>query len=69
MKIENRCVDIYCKKCKKTFRMSYAVTGNDSAKVLENITMKCGICKRTVMFKKFTEEKLMELAQDGKAFV
>lgn len=69
MKIENKSIDIYCKKCKKSYRVSYSVTGNDSARVLENITMKCATCKRTVVFKKFTEAKLIELAQDNKLFV
>ena len=69
MKTENKCIDVYCKKCKKSFRVSYAVTGIDSAKVLESITMKCGTCKRTLVFKEFTEAKLIGIAQDGKAFV
>lgn len=69
MRTENKCIDMHCKKCRKSFRVSYELTGMDEAPVLPNITLKCGTCKRTATFKKYTEVKLIEISKDNKALV
>ena len=34
-------VDLYCKKCKKSMKMSYMVSGEKDAPVLTGITIRC----------------------------
>ena len=34
-------VDLYCKKCKKSMKMSYMVSGDKDAPVLTGITIRC----------------------------
>lgn len=57
-------VDLYCKKCKKSMKMSYMVSGDKDAPVLTGITIRCHTnkCTRVVMLKNFTEERLLEQA-------
>ena len=49
-------VDLYCKKCKKSMKMSYMVSGDKDAPVLTGITIRCHTnkCIRVVMLKNFT---------------
>ena len=57
-------VDLYCKKCKKSMKMSYRVSGDKDAPVLTGITIRCHTnkCTRVVMLKNFTEGRLLEQA-------
>ena len=57
-------VDLYCKKCKKSMKMSYMVSGEKDAPVLTGITIRCHTnkCTRVVMLKNFTEGCLIEQA-------
>lgn len=54
-------VSFFCKNCKKIMSVSYEITGNDDAPVLENILLKCQThkCVRALRFKKFTEKELL----------
>lgn len=36
-------IDFYCKKCKKSMKMSYIPTGNIDAPVLSGMILKCHI--------------------------
>ena len=57
-------VDLYCKKCKKSMKMSYMVSGEKDAPVLTGITIRCHTnkCTRVVMLKNFTEGRLIAQA-------
>ena len=57
-------VDLYCKKCKKSMKMSYMVSGEKDAPVLTGITIRCHTnkCTRVVMLKNFTEGCLIAQA-------
>lgn len=62
-------IDLYCRKCKKSLRMSYIITGNEDAYVLENIVVKCHHCKRALVLKKYTEAMLIKNSVDGKVYL
>lgn len=62
-------IDLYCRKCKKSLRMSYIITGNEDAYVLENIVVKCHRCKRALVLKKYTEAMLIKNSVDGKVYL
>ena len=50
-------VDLYCKKCKKSMKMSYMVSGDKDAPVLTGITIRCHTnkCTRVVILKNTTK--------------
>lgn len=54
-------IDFYCKKCRKTMKMSYVVSGDDEALVLPNMIVKCHTnkCTRAVVLKKYTEKMII----------
>lgn len=62
-------IAFYCKRCKKSLRMSYVLTGDDNAPVLPSIIINCSHCKRALVLKNFTEKKLIELSVDGKYYI
>ena len=65
-------VDLYCKKCKKSMKMSYMVSGDKDAPVLRGMTIRCHTnkCTRVLMLKHFTEGRLIENADDnGKCYL
>ena len=55
-------IDFYCKKCKKSMRISYALTGDDNAPAMNGIIIKCHThkCTRVVTLKSFTEGQIKE---------
>lgn len=44
-------ITFYCKKCRKSTRVTYRLTGNDDAPVLLNIDIVCHHCKRVMYLK------------------
>ncbi len=65
-------IDFFCKKCHKSMKMSYAVTGNTDDIVLNGMMMRCHTnkCTRVVTFKKYTEGMIVANAdKDGKFYV
>ena len=54
-------VKFHCGKCKKSMKMSYEVTGENDALVMNGITLKCHTnkCIRVVRLKKYTEGKIL----------
>ena len=63
-------INLYCKKCKCSMRVNYAVTGNLEQPVLTGITMKCHRCKRVMALKNFTEGKMIARTDEsGKLFI
>ena len=55
-------IDFYCKKCKKSMRISYALTGDDNVPAMNGIIIKCHThkCTRVVTLKNFTEGQIKE---------
>ncbi len=62
-------ITIFCKRCKKSLRISYVVTGNDEAPVLPSVIIKCPHCKRALTLKKCTEKKFIANSVDGKYYL
>lgn len=50
-------IDFYCKKCRKSMKMTYVMTGNDEVPVMAGIIIRCHTnkCTRAVTLKRFTE--------------
>ena len=55
-------IDFYCKKCRKSMRISYALTGDRTAPAMNGIMIKCHThkCTRVVTLKNFTEGQIVE---------
>lgn len=65
-------IDFYCKKCRKSMRISCALTGDDKAPVMNGIIIKCHTrkCTRVVTLKNFTEGQIKEKTDiDGKYYL
>lgn len=62
-------VTMYCRRCKKSLRIKYKVTGNDNVPVLPNIEIACRYCTRVLYFKKYTEKQLIENSVGGKMYI
>ena len=65
-------IDFYCKKCKKSMKMSYMVSGDKDALVLRGMTIRghTNKCTRVLMLKNFTEGRLIENADaNGKCYL
>lgn len=62
----------YCKKCKKSLRISYDVCGMNNALAMNGIMIKCNTnkCARVVTLKNFTEEQIITRADSyGKFYL
>ena len=57
VKSQLQVIDFYCKKCRKSMRISYALTGDRTAPAMNGIMIKCHThkCTRVVTLKNFTE--------------
>ena len=53
-------INFYCKKCKKTMKMAYMLSGDDRAPAMTGMIIRCHTnkCTRTVTMKKFTEGEI-----------
>ena len=62
VKSQLQAIDFYCKKCKKSMRISYALTGDKEAPAMNGIMIKCHThkCTRVVTLKNFTEGQIVE---------
>ena len=62
VKSQLQAIDFYCKKCKKSMRISYALTGDKEAPAMNGIMIKCHThkCTRVVTLKNFTEGQILE---------
>lgn len=58
---------VYCKRCKKSTRVSHVLTGLDDTPVLPNVQIACKCCTRVITFKKLTEGEMRKNA-DGDHF-
>ena len=57
-------ITFYCRNCKKSMRMSYELTGDDNAPVMNGITIRCHThkCIRAAVLMKYTEGILKDRA-------
>ena len=57
-------IEFYCKKCRKTMKMSYALIGDKDAPAMNGIIIRCHTrkCTRVVILKNFTEGKIKQRA-------
>ena len=62
-------ITCFCKRCKKSLRIGYLVSGNDDTPVLANIQIACHHCKRVMYLKKYTEKLLRENSVGGKFYM
>lgn len=72
IKNELKTISFYCKKCGKSLKMEYALTGDDKAPLLSNMIIRCNTrkCTRVMIPKNFTEGKLLENADSqGRYFL
>ena len=55
-------IDFYCRKCRKSMRISYTLTGNRKAPAMNGIMIKCHThkCTRVVPLRNFTEGQIVE---------
>ena len=62
-------IDFYCKKCKKSMKISYLVTGNINYPVLPRVMMKCHHCGRVMTLKNFKEGELLDKVEQDKYYI
>lgn len=62
-------LELYCRRCRKSMKISYLTVGDDDVLVLENIQIKCHHCKRILTFKKYTERMLKEREENGRVYI
>ena len=62
-------IELYCKVCRKSFKTTYYVTGDDNSIVLENLSIKCHHHPRVLRLKKYTEAMLKRDAVRGRVYM
>ena len=73
--VENReikQIDLYCRNCRKSMKMTYVISGNDNAPVLNGMVMRCHTnkCKRVMILKNYTEGKIKShIEESGKCYI
>ncbi len=62
VKSRMQAIEFYCKKCRKSMRISYALTGDRMAPAMNGIMIKCHThkCTRVVTLRNFTEGQIVE---------
>lgn len=60
---------LYCKVCKKSFKASYFLTGDDKKIVLDNMALKCHYHPRVLRLKKYTEAMLKRDSDRGRVYL
>ena len=71
-KREIKKISFYCKKCGKSLKMEYFLSGNMDAPMLSNMIIRCNTnkCTRVMIPKKMTEELLLANAdREGRYFL
>ena len=65
-------IDFYCRKCKKSMKMTYELSGEDETPVFNGMVMRCHTnkCKRVMMLKNYTEGKIKRhMDEKGKCYI
>lgn len=69
---EMKQIDFYCKKCGKSMKMAYSISGDNEAPVLPGMIIRCHTnkCTRVMILKKYTEGMVIAQAdKEGKVFI
>ena len=62
-------IDLYCRKCKCSMKISYYPSGDPKTPVLAGIAMKCHRCRRVITLKNYTESRVIAQADaSGRLF-
>ena len=65
-------IEFYCRKCRKSMKMAYTLSGDDDTSVMAGMMIRCHTnkCTRVVTFRKFSEGRLRSLADPlGKCYL
>lgn len=62
-------ITVYCKRCKKSTRVSHVITGCDDMFVLSNVQIVCTHCTRVLTFKKLTEGEMKKNARGDRFYI
>ena len=65
-------IEFYCKKCRKSMKMAYLLTGNDDEPVLTGMIIRChtNSCSRVLVQKKYSVGMLIARADiDWKVYI
>ena len=65
-------IDFYCRKCKKSLKMTYCLCGDNNAPAMRGIMIRCHTrkCTRVVTLKNFTEGQIKERTDSlGKCYL
>lgn len=65
-------IDFYCRKCKKSMKMAYVLTGNASAPVMPGMIIRCHThkCTRVASLRNYTEGKVItQIDAFGKFYI
>ncbi len=64
-------IEFYCRKCKKSLKMAYALSGVKDAPAMTGMIIRCHTnrCARVVALKKFTEGQILSMAQSSKCYI
>lgn len=62
-------IEIYCKVCRKSFKVKYFPTGDGDTFVLENVALKCHYHPRVLRLKKYAEKMLVQDSANGRIFL
>lgn len=61
-------IEFYCKKCKKSMKMSYMTTGNHEVPIMVGMTFKCHTCKKVSVMKNYTEGNVVSKVDKDNRF-
>ena len=65
-------IDFYCRKCRKSLKMTYCLCGDNDAPAMHGIILRCHTrkCTRVVPLKNFTEGQIKERTDSlGKCYL
>lgn len=65
-------IEFYCRKCRKTMKMAYTLTGEEESPVMTGMMIRCQThkCTRVVALKRFTEGQLKTMCcAPGKCYL
>ena len=64
-------IEFYCRKCKKSLKMAYALSGVKDAPAMTGMIIRCHThkCTRVLTLKNFTEGQIVARAQRGIVYI
>lgn len=62
-------ITVYCKRCKKSTRVSHVLTECYDTFVLPNVQIACTHCTRVITFKKLTEGEMKKNTRGDRFYI